>query len=142
VWRGSLKLLSLQRILKLKTFPIAILVVIGFFLIGCASFDPQKASVPEMSEVEKEEGMKSIVSCLTMQIFIHDDGSSAPEQIAPLVAQACHDEIEDFRLKAIRGQNQAYIEGFTEQWEKIKEPTICRLIVRVREEGPKRKEIF
>ena len=120
----------------MKTSLIVLLVVVGIFMVGCATYSPGNGSGPAMLEAEKEEGMKSIVKCLTTQILIHDDRTSPPEDIAPLVAQACRDEIEDFRLKAIRGHSQAYADGFTDQWAKIKEPTICNLIVRTREEMP------
>jgi hypothetical protein len=120
----------------LKTSPIVLLIVVGIFMIGCASYSPGNGSGTAMLEAEKEEGMRSIVKCLTTQILIHDDKTSPPEDIAPLVAHACRDEIEEFRLKAIRGHSRSYADGFTDQWAKIKEPTICNLIVRTREEMP------
>jgi hypothetical protein len=126
---------SEKRIVELKIFPVVKLfpiVFIGIFLIGCASYGPAQVSGPIMSEAEKEEGMKTIVSCLTAKISLYDDNISPPETIAPSVAEACSAEIEAFRLNAIRGQSSAYVNGFMSQWEKITEPTISKLIVQER----------
>jgi small ligand-binding sensory domain FIST len=120
----------MRRIAKLKIFPTVLIVL---FVFGCASHESRQVVEPLMSDVEKEQGLKQIVSCLTSKIAQYDDQVSPPQAIAPSVAQACHDEIEAFRLNAIRGQSTAYISGFMAQWDKMTEPTIAELILRERD---------